>query len=144
MRTLIILIIFVSSIFSVKAQKGNVFSIKFNGKNIIQKKAIPESKAIEYTIAKTDLKLKNAMLITISEKEPNTEWHREFTVSDENGTELNKSIQKTTSGVFGISLVLPADFKGVIKVITMTLPNDPNVAATMRLRSYALANITIK
>jgi hypothetical protein len=145
MRTLLILIILVNSIISANAQKANNFSMKFNEKNIVSKKAIPETNAIECTYSKASLKSKNALLITINEKQPKADWHREFKISDENEMEILNSEQKTTSGVFGISLVLPSDYKGTsIKITTMLVPNDRNAAATMRLRSYPLVNITIK
>ncbi len=144
MRILFILAFIFSSMLIAKAQKSNSFSVKLNEKNIIINKSIPESNAIECTYTKANIKAKNALVITIKEKIPNAEWHREFTITDKNGNELNRSIQKTTSGVFGISLVLPSGFKGVVKIITITIPNDPNIAATMRLKSYNLANITVK
>jgi hypothetical protein len=74
-------------------------------------------------------------------------WHRLFTIVDEAGNEIVRTDHKTNSGKFTIDLT---QYKtellknNKLKISTMSLPNDPAQAAVIRVRSLALAEVSIK
>jgi hypothetical protein len=127
-----------------RAQKKSSFSIKLNNKEIIKKQTPPETEAVTCTVKKSTLIKKNVLTITYDDKDNLPDWHKVFIINDEQDIEIAREVQKTVSGVFTITVRFPVDFKsGKMKIQTLNLPNDPNQAAVMRLRTFPLATITI-
>jgi hypothetical protein len=138
---LLFIIMLFSSLYTMAQKQGN-FSIKLNNKVVIGKQAIPETEAVKASIKKASILKKNILTINYMERSAQADWHIEFIITDENGTELSRAEQKTVSGVFAITL--PKDMKAsVITIQTLSKPNDASQAAVMRLRTFPLATITI-
>lgn len=124
------------------AQKTNTFSLQINYRVVLKTQSIPQNEALKINIARQSLLKKCLFTLKINELDPNSKWHRVIIVSNEQGQEISRKVFTTTNGTFSISLKLPNDVK-IIKLATLTEPNDPNEAALMRLRTFPIADITL-
>lgn len=145
MKIILAILLIAATMPSATAQKKNVFTINFIGKDIIRNKPLPDAEPLMAVVKKkTITEQVNKITITITEAEPKKDWYRVFIFNNEDGQEIYRVAEKTTSGTYTEKIRFPGDYKnGVVKIITMTLPKDEAVAATMRLRTFPLATITV-
>lgn len=95
------------------------------------------------TINRADLSRTGTFVIKYSETEPQTGWTRTITMVDKGETELHTH----TGNLFTISnanLKKLFDRVNTIYVYTWSLPNDPELAARIRVRRVHLSTIKLR
>jgi hypothetical protein len=138
-------IIILLSCFHIGYAQGGSCTISINGKTIATNKPTESNLAAKTSILGKSLKKTNKFKFVVKEKNPQTDWHRVFIFFDKDGQELGRYIQKSTSGIFLVQTDFAVPKTGnSIKIETMLEPNDVNAAATMRLRTFPLIDISIK
>jgi hypothetical protein len=139
-------LLFIGFCFSLIAfSQKNSFSIKLNEKQLVKTKLIPETNPLKVSMLKSSLKQTNSISIKITESEPLKNWHRDFIFNDKDGIEQFRYTTKTTNGTFAFPLDLPKNFKkNILSILTIAVPDDANAAATMRLRTFPLVDISFK
>ncbi len=138
-RTLIIILaILTTSV--LYSQKVTTFAIKLNGGMVVKPTTLPNNAAIEVEAKITTKRKLNTYHITITEPNPTKDWHRVYICNDATGNELKRITLKSTNAP--CTFALPSTVTN-FTLITMTQPNDPAAAATMRLRSFPLAHIQL-
>jgi hypothetical protein len=125
-------------------QKAGVDSWKVmhNGKQKLQTSGEDMTKN-KITIKKADLNKKGSLEVTYYETGKEKGWERNIAVFDEKDNELMK--YKGNVAKLANSKVdsLSNTYK-TIKIYTWSLPTDPEVAATVRIRRVHLCTIIIK
>ncbi|MBI1341977.1 MAG: hypothetical protein GC171_03475 [Terrimonas sp.] len=87
---------------------------------------------------------KDAFIIHYSEKSPQKDWKRIIAVFDAKDNEL-----KQVEGASSFNIPMPAlvsllKEKGTLKFYTWALPNDPELAARIRIRRIYLCTVEMK
>ena len=121
------------------AQEG--WKIVHNGKEKVSTSVEDESKN-RYSIATGDLPGKGFLWIVYKEAQPAKDWKRVIAIYDENDHE----IVKHGGNMFKIhnpSLASYAKGKKELRIFTWSLPTDPKVAATIRIRRVHLGTIEV-
>ncbi len=94
-----------------------------------------------FNISSSILNKEGGLVITYIEKEPLKDWKRIFSISDKNDNIL---LQKENVRILKISNDSVKSLfknKSSIHIYTWTLPNDPDLAARIRIRRVHLCTI---
>lgn len=138
-RVLFIACLSLTSLF-LFAQHEDSWRVYHNKKLVIKAEAPAETKNI-ISFQKAELEKKGFVLISYLEKLPKKEWKRTIAVYDE-----GDNLLLSKEGVRMMRL-LHSEMKDLLKthsklrIFTWSLPNDPNMAATIRVRRIHLCTI---
>jgi hypothetical protein len=117
------------------------FSVSYNGKIVVKKQKQNDTKATQANCKIGQKLAGNSITIAIDETS-NDEMVREIIVMDENDSEVSRTKEKDSKGIYTIKIAFPADKKELtVKINTVSLPKDPNKAALVRVRMMRLAEI---
>lgn len=122
------------------AQDEDSWKVYHNKKLVIEATAPAETKNI-ISFQKADLQTEGYVLISYLEKLPKKDWQRTIAVYDEGDNLLSSK-----DGV-RIMRLLHSEIKDLLKthsklrIFTWSLPNDPNIAAAVRVRRVHLCTI---
>jgi hypothetical protein len=100
----------------------------------------PTTIKLSFADAKGNLK------ITYRNDAPSKEWNRSFMICDANGEVLIQKDISSNAGTssFSMAAIKKITGKKTVTIYTVSMPNDPNVAATVRVRRFLLGTIAWK
>ena len=126
------------------APKTDTWSIKLNGENVFTASKENET-ANTVKIAARDLVKKNSCVeINYVPALANAGWSRSIMLYDENDNELlNKKMSGDSLYIAGSEWKKLATQKKKIKIYTISLPDDPKLAATVRVRRVHLCTLEL-
>jgi hypothetical protein len=127
----------------VKADTIDNWQIHLNNKLILKGNVGADEPAV------IQLSFKDAtgsLKVTYRNDAPNIDWNRTFTICDADDNVLLKKEIATNAGsvVFSMQDLKKLAGKKQVHIYTVSLPNDPNVAATVRVRRFLLGTIAWK
>lgn len=94
-------------------------------------------------VAASDLTKHKSVVVKYLETEPQKDWERTITAYDENDEELSKQ----TGNKFSLSSAILKKLlhsSRAIRIYTVSLPTDPNVAAQIRVRRVHLCTLVLQ
>lgn len=94
-------------------------------------------------ISQADLKKYKNFILNYTEKEPQKGWRRTISFYDDNNNELSKQTGNRFTIKSGTLKNLFQTSK-IIKVYTVSLPTDPNLAAQVRVRRVHLCTLALE
>jgi hypothetical protein len=118
------------------------WKVEHNGKTKLKATAENEDKNV-ITIKKEDLKKTGTFLVAYKEVSSERGWQRSITLFDVKDNELLKS-ESALLKIPNSKLSSLANSHKILKIYTWSLPTDPAVAATVRIRRIHLCTILIK
>ncbi len=119
------------------------WKIKLNGKILLSSNAENETKNTK-KIKKTGLNNTGSLDIVYKDVDPVSGWKRSLLFFDENDNELiRKDSIKGTTKITTRSLKLLFTERKKIKIYTVSLPADPNLAASVRVRRVHLCTLEL-
>lgn len=131
-----------ASVIGFCAQAQDTWTVVQGGKIRLKASGEDEAKNV-VSIRSADLKKAGSLTITYVEAERQKDWKRTIMFVGPNDKELLK-VEGPMAKVQHAKLkALAAKYK-TIKVYTMSLPTDPELAATVRVRRVHLCTITVK
>ena len=134
---------FIMTLSNGQIQIGNdSWKVEHNGKIKLKASEENEGKNV-ITIKKDDLKKTGVLLVAYKEMDGQRGWQRSITLFDEKDNKLLKS-EGALAKVPNEKLAELANRYKIIKIYTWSLPTDPAVAATVRIRRVHLCTILIK
>ena len=135
--SLIITILFVA--FSSNAQSDN-WKIYSNKKLLLTAKEENETKNV-VTIKSADLKKSGQLSIEFHEGVPNKDWIRTFSITDDKDSILFEKNAMSVVRILNSSLKKMSAGKTRIKIYTWSLPRNPRLASTIRIRRVHLCTL---
>jgi hypothetical protein len=140
MKTIWLFILFVCFYTTAGAQDS--WKLIHNGTQKLQANA---EDAVKNTIAinKAALTKKGCLKVTYTARNQQKDWKRTIALFDEKDAELLQQ-DGALLKVSNARLKTLSDLAAIIKVYTWSLPADPDVAATVRVRRIHLCTIVIK
>jgi len=126
-----------------KADTIDNWQIHLNNKLLLKSNAgsdAPAAIKLSFKDAKGSLK------ITYQVDAPTDEWNRSFMICDASGTVLLQKVINKNAGTsaFDMEAVKKVADNKSVNIYTVSLPNDPNIAATIRVRRTLLGTIAWK
>jgi hypothetical protein len=140
MKTLFLLLF--ASIVGFSAQAQDSWMVVHGGKIRLQSSEEDEKKNV-VSIKAADLKKTGHLLISYIEAEKQKDWKRTIMFVGPNDKELLK-IEGPVARLQNAKLKALAAKSKTIKVYTISLPTDPDVAATVRVRRVHLCTLSVK
>lgn len=124
--------------------KEDSWTIKWNKKEVLSATGENEERN-QQTIKKKELCKKYTLEIKYNESDPakQNEWKRTIMIFDENDNELLKKETRDWQ-ITAAQLKKAVGTKKKIKIYTIALPTDPDLAARIRVRRIHLATIELK
>lgn len=125
---------------SVIAQ-NDTWKVSQNGK--VRLSASEENEKNRVEIKAVELNKKGVLSVAFKEGTPQADWQREIMIFDPSDNELKR-------GKGSLLKIQNADLKKLfgksktLMVYTMSLPKDPNLAATVRVRRVHLCTLVLK
>lgn len=139
MKLFLVLLLSLTS-FSVFAQ--NSWKVCFDKKTLLSTSEESEEKNI-IKISAADLKKYKNFTISYKQEEPQKGWRRTISFYDDNNNELSKQTGNRFTIKSGTLKNLFQTSK-IIKVYTVSLPTDPNLAAQVRVRRVHLCTLVLE
>ena len=143
---LLLTALFAFCMIEVNAQSGDTWSISLNKQTLLRSPV--ESAEPTIFISKSALQKGKSMLtIQYATAEGEKDWNRTFTFNYENEQTVKQASLKNQSGSISFAakdLLKAAQSNKPVFVYTMSLPNDPAVAALVRIRRILLCKIQWK
>ena len=125
---------------SINAQeKSDNWQITWNEK-VILSTASENQKA---NVKNVDFKESAVLGISYKEAEPKADWSRSFILFDESDNELLRKENKSMTKIGSEELKKAIGDKNTIKIYTVSLPTDPNMAAQVRVRRVHLCTLVL-
>jgi hypothetical protein len=139
MKVLVFLLSLVS-VMTVKAQ--DTWKITLNGKEVLSTGTESEEKNHVKVLA-SDLKKKKDFTISYKEHPKKDKWERSISLVDEKGNDL---LKQDGQSLKISNAKLDSFFKQskTIRVYTWSLPTDPALKASVRIRRIHLCTLTLK
>lgn len=136
------IIIFIFTVMATTAQDS--WKIKLNSKVVLSATTEDET-ANTKKIKKTELDSKGSLDVLYKSSKPATEWIRSLMFYDENDNELLRkdSVTATTQIKMATIKELFAGEKK-IRIYTVAIPSDPNLAASIRVRRVHLCTLELQ
>lgn len=142
MKQILLATILSLAAFVVNAQDSWI--IKLNNKSVITASKEDEDANVK-TINRSELKKAGSLQVFYKEAEPKIGWKRSILLFDENGAELSRIDSLTAKSKLSTA-TLKKGFQGKSKILiyTISLPTDPNLAATIRVRRVHLGTLELR
>jgi hypothetical protein len=141
----LLLLVFLGAYTMTNAQTQDSWKIKWGNKALLSASTENE-KANTRSLKKTDLS-KNAFLeIDYKEADPAKEkkWVRSFLFFDENDNELLRKENTRNLKLSSAELTKLFGDRKKLRIYTVSLPSDPALAATVRVRRVHLCSLELK
>ena len=136
-----ILIFFFSTMF---ANAQNSWKIKLNGKLVLAATAEDEAKNIS-KIKKTELNTKGSLDVLYKTSKPSAEWIRSLMFYGETDNEVFRKDSVTATTQIKLTKIKELFGAGKkIRIYTISIPADPNLAARVRVRRVHLCTLELK
>lgn len=131
-----------ASIVSFSAEAQDSWVVVHGGKVRLKSSEEDEKKNV-VSIKAADLKKTGHLLISYIESEKQKDWKRTIMFVGPNEQELLR-VEGPVSKVQNAKLKALAAKSKTIKVYTISIPSDPDVAATVRVRRVHLCTLSVK
>lgn len=128
------------------AQNADSWMIKLN-KDVLIRTPVETSEPVIYLSKSAVLKSKSIFSIEYTSSDPQKDWNRIFSFKQENEQSLKEVKTKNQSGSISFDakdLQKAAKANQPVFLYTMSLPNDPEMAAMVRVRRFLLCKIQWK
>lgn len=124
--------------------KADAWIIKWNNKTILETGKENQSLNTK-KIKKTDLDKKYCLEITYKEADRTKEkdWNRSFLIYGETDNEIFRKDSTRNAKIPAIELKKLFGDQKKIRIYTMTIPTDPNLAARVRVRRVHLCTLEL-
>lgn len=118
------------------------WKVCFDKKNLLETSEENEEKNL-LKISAADLKKYKSFIISYTETEPQKGWRRTIAIYDTNDKELSKQTgNKLTLKSSTVKNLLQTS--KTLKIYTVSLPTDPNLAAQIRVRRVHLCTLVLE
>jgi hypothetical protein len=126
------------------ANSQDSWKIKLNSKVVLAATAEDEAKNTR-KIKRTELNTKGSLEVLYKASKPNTEWIRSLMFYGETDNEVFR--KDSVTGTTKIKLVTLKEMFGTekkIRIYTISIPSDPNLAARVRVRRVHLCTLELQ
>jgi hypothetical protein len=139
-----VLLLGLISIVALTMHAQDSWTIKLNNKTIITAKAEDEDANVK-TIMRSELSKPGSLQVLYKQAQPKPGWRRSILLFDENDVELSRIDSLTAKSKIS-SATLKKGFadKKEIRIYTISLPTDPNLAAAIRVRRVHLGTLKLR
>jgi len=144
MKKIFLLLIFISAYGASRGQSGS-WKITWNKKVILQTTKSDEA-ANTRSLKASDLKKNYVLEISYKEADAHSakEWIRSFMVFDESDKELFRKDSTRNLKITAAQLKKLFGDKKKIKIYTIAIPSDPDMAAKVRVRRVHLCTLLLQ
>lgn len=129
-----------AAMFSAELSDENSWTIFHNRKKIAEFSHSQDDEAKKITIPKRSVAQPGFLLLEYETDKNSADWKRTFVITDSNGKELKKVEGGNQLRVVNDDLEKMAA-KGAIRILTYSVPSDPQQAAAVRVRRILLCSI---
>jgi hypothetical protein len=138
-----ILLASILAIASVATYAQDSWVIKLNNKTVITAKKEDEDANVK-KVKRTELSKAGSLQVFYKETEPRQGWRRSILLFDENDNELSRIDSLTAKSKLS-NATIKKGFAGKneIRVYSIALPTDPNLAAAVRVRRVHLGTLKL-
>lgn len=125
---------------AINAQESSSWRIYHNKKLLLFAKEESEAKNI-VKIKTAELKKSGQLLIDFHEGEENKDWVRTFAIFNEKDSMVFEKKSQATIKIPNTTLIKISAGQSQIKIYTWSLPSNPKLASTIRIRRVHLCTI---
>ena len=136
-----LLLLFSISAATVFAQDS--WKVCFDKKTLLSTSVESEEKNV-IKISSAQLKKYKSLVVTYKEKQPKKDWQRTITVYYQNDKEFTKQTGNTLKIKLDTAFTNLLQSSKTIKIYTVSLPTDPNLAAQVRVRRVHLCTLILE